>query len=370
MTKDDGQSTSAVRKGNELDVSSLESYLAAHVPGFVSPLEIKQFNAGQSNPTYLLVDGTKKRYVLRKKPPGNLLSRTAHAVEREYRIIKALGEHTDVPVPKVYALCEDNAVIGTPFYVMEFLEGRIFTDIRFLSLEPEDRKKCWYSALETLAKFHTVDFKAVGLEDYGRHHGFYDRQIKSLSKVSGAQALVTDKDGKAVGELPRLQELLAWFGRNQVKDEATLVHGDYKIDNLIFHPTEPRVIGILDWELSTIGHPLSDLANLLNPFYFPGIPGVLVGFKGATEPLPIPGLEELMQVYCAKARRPYPIENWLFVICFSFFRLAVILQGIAARLASGQATSKIAQFYASQFEPVTLQALEIVDQGDVANSKL
>ncbi|SAM02173.1 hypothetical protein [Absidia glauca] len=273
------------------------------------------------NPTYLLKDGNQQQYVLRKKPPGALLSKTAHAIEREYRIINALGQHTDVPVPKVYALCEDDSVIGTPFYVMEFLKGRIFEDVRMLSLSYEDRKKCWFSALETLAKLHQVDFKAIGLESYGRNSGFYERQMKSLHRVSSAQASVVDKEtGEKVQELPRLDEMFAWFKKNQPKDKATIVHGDFKIDNVVFHPTECRVIGILDWELSTIGHPLSDLANLLQPFYIPA--GPEGGFKDSKEPLPIPSAQELMPVYCQHSNQPFPIPQWMFAVAFSHFRVS------------------------------------------------
>lgn len=369
--KENGQSTTAIRQGHELNVESLESHLLKVIPGFKAPLEISQFKLGQSNPTYLLKDGNKQKYVLRKKPPGALLSKTAHAVEREYRIINALGEKSDVPVPKVYTLCEDVSVIGTPFYVMEFLQGRIFSDIRLLEIPFEERRQCWLSAVSTLGKLHSVDYRAIGLEGYGRDSGFYTRQMKSLRNVTDAQAAVKNKDtGDLVGAIPRLDELYRWFEKNQVQDKATIVHGDYKIDNLVFHPTEPRVIGILDWELSTIGHPLSDLANLLLPFYVPDLPGVN-GLKGVEE-LPIPGPDELMQCYCTYTKTPYPIRNWMFNIAFSFFRTAVILQGVASRIARNQASSAAAKFYADKFIPVSFMALDIVDDGDLEpiNSKL
>ncbi|KAI8887985.1 APH-domain-containing protein [Backusella circina FSU 941] len=359
-----GQSTSSIRTGHEIDVDKLEAYLLKSVPGFKGPLDVSQFKHGQSNPTYLLKDGNKKQYVLRKKPPGTLISKTAHAVEREYRIINAMSK-TDVPVPKVYTLCEDVAVIGTPFYVMEFLEGRIFSDVRMLSLPFEERRQCWISAVETLGKLHAVDFTAVGLGDYGRNSGFFQRQMRSLGKVQAAQAAVVDEDtGKAVGPLPRIDELYAWFKRNEVEDVATIVHGDFKIDNMIFHPTEPRVIGVLDWELSTIGHPLSDLSNLFQPFYVPNV-GQLIGLRDIKGPLPIPGAEELMKYYCGQRNISYPIPNWEFAIAFSFFRLAVIAQGIAARVARKQASSAQAKIYAEKFKPINALALEYVDKGDI-----
>ncbi|KAG2230612.1 kinase-like domain-containing protein [Thamnidium elegans] len=367
--KELGQTTSSVRKGHQVDVNSLQVFLLKVIPGFKAPLEISQFKLGQSNPTYLLKDGNNQQYVLRKKPPGALLSKTAHAVEREYRIIHALGQYSDVPVPKVYALCEDIGVIGTPFYVMEFLQGRIFSDVKLLGLPFEERRECWFSAVSTLVKLHSVDFKKIGLRDYGRDTGFYNRQMKSLSKVSQAQAVVVNEEtGEQVGPIPRFDEMYSWFQRNQVKDQATIVHGDFKIDNLVFHPTKARVIGVLDWELSTIGHPLSDLANLLQPFYVPVDSGFM-GLKGLHN-LPVPNSNELMQYYCLQLNITYPIHNWLFAVAFSFFRLSVIAQGIAARIARKQASSAQAIFYAEMFKPVAELALEIVDQGDLRASKI
>ncbi|OZJ04403.1 hypothetical protein BZG36_02396 [Bifiguratus adelaidae] len=357
-----GQSTSEVRPGHQLDRGKLETYLVENIPGFKPPLEIKQFKLGQSNPTYLLVDGDKMKYVLRKKPPGSLISSTAHAVEREYRVIKALGEKTDVPVPKVYLLCEDRSIIGTPFYVMKFLEGRIFSDVRLPSLSVEEQRACWFNVIDTLAKLHAVDYKAIGLEGYGKPTGFYERQIRSLTRTSNAQAEVMDEKGEKVGQIPRLQEMMSWFMKNQVKDETSIVHGDYKVDNVIFHPTEPRIIGILDWELSTIGHPLSDLANLLMPFFAPN-DGPILGFMGHEHELTIPKADELMQRYCHARNRPYPIERWGFCAAFADFRLSVIMQGISARVARGQASSAEAKNYARLFVNMAKLMTDIVDQG-------
>lgn len=229
----------------------------------------------------------------------------------------------------------------------------------------------WFSAIETLAKLHRVDFKAIGLHNYGRHSGFYDRQMKSLGKVSQAQANTLDEHGQAVGPIPRLNEMFAWFKKNQVKDQATIVHGDFKIDNMIFHPTEPRVIGVLDWELSTIGHPLSDLSNLLQPFYVPASDDAsvgMLGFKNSKKPLPVPEANELIQHYCKTLGQPYPIDRWMFAVSFSFFRLAVILQGIAARVARKQASSAQAKSYADRFKPVGKLGLDIVDEGNLDHS--
>ncbi|RGB21422.1 kinase-like domain-containing protein, partial [Rhizophagus diaphanus] len=197
MKMTNAQGTTEVR--SQINVSTLEKYLLTKISNFKPPLIVRQFKFGQSNPTYLLIDANKTRYVLRKKPPGSLLSSTAHAVEREFRVLDALGKNTNVPVPKVYLLCEDNSILGTPFYVMEFLEGRIFEDVRLLSLSQEDRYKCWYSAIDTLAKLHSVDYKAIGLENYGKSSGFYSRQFRSLVKVSTIQANIKDENGSEVG---------------------------------------------------------------------------------------------------------------------------------------------------------------------------
>ncbi|KAF8922818.1 kinase-like domain-containing protein [Dissophora ornata] len=368
--KEHGQSTTDVRTGYQLEAAQLEPYLLKTVPGFAVPVKVSQFKLGQSNPTYLLTDANNTRYVLRKKPAGALLSSTAHAVEREYRILKALGEKSDVPVPKVYTLCEDSSVIGTPFYVMEFLQGRIFSDITLKNLPFEERRLCWISAVDTLAKLHKVDHVAVGLESYGKPTGFYRRQILSLRKVAIAQAAAKDANGVEVGPIPGIDELIAWFKKNEVTDSTSIVHGDYKIDNLVFHPTESRVIGILDWELSTIGHPYSDLANLVNPYYVPAMEGNPIGgLAGIPEKdLPIPPVNTLLERYCQQTSRPYPIENWMFCIAFSFFRLSVIVHGIKARVARGQASSAEAKVYAALMETIAGLGLSIARQDEQKNA--
>ncbi|CAG8458298.1 12787_t:CDS:2 [Ambispora leptoticha] len=395
MAKSDNvQETSAVRL--LINVDKLQEYLASEIPEFQAPLEVRQFNYGQSNPTYLLIDASKKRYVLRKKPSGTLLSTTAHAVEREFRILDALSRNTDIPVPQVYLLCENKSIIGTPFYVrnmktifvlcnafinhtkstkrkkvMEFLKGRIFKDASFSSLSPNDCKQCWYSAIDTLAKLHSVDYKSIGLEGYGKPSGFYSRQIRSLLKVTAVQAAVRDENGVAVGEIPRLDEIIKWLKRNELPDETTIVHGDYKIDNLVYHPTESRVIGILDWELSTIGHPMSDVANLLMHYYVrQGAFEFIPGFIGAKD-INVPSLEDLMQRYCEKTKRPYPIKKYDFAVVFSFFRFCVISQGIDARVALKQSSSAEAKKFSGIFKKSAAWALEIIDRGDlVTQSRL
>ncbi|KAF4970044.1 hypothetical protein FSARC_2861 [Fusarium sarcochroum] len=251
-----------------IDVARLGAYIEQNVHQISLPISLKQFGHGQSNPTYEVTSATDAKFVLRKKPPGKLLSKTAHAIEREYEIIKAL-ETTDGPVPKLYCLCEDSSVIGTPFYIMSFLDGRIFEDPWLPSLKSNERSAIWKEAVHTLAKLHSVDLVKIGLRSWKRPTDFYTRQIKAFSKTSKAQASITSQSGaQSVGHMPYYDELVSFFADSKTHppDVRKLVHGDFKLDNLVFHKTEPRVIGILDWEMATEGHPLADLANLLMPF--------------------------------------------------------------------------------------------------------
>ncbi|KAL1971747.1 hypothetical protein VTN31DRAFT_1835 [Thermomyces dupontii] len=346
-----------------IDVSSLERYIDGHFPAIKTPLDVKQFGFGQSNPTYLLTAADGQKYVLRKKPPGKLLSKTAHMVEREYQIIHAL-KSTDVPVPKAYTLCEDSSVVGTPFYIMEFLDGRMFADPSFPGVRPDERQELWRSAIHTLAKLHRVDPKSVGLENFGKHSGFYDRQIATLSRVSHAQAQAVDVDTKEpVGELPYFEENVRFFSNKatQPRDRATLVHGDFKIDNLVFHKTEPRVIGILDWEMATIGHPLSDISNLTSPYYL----NSTAEFSRETfRPGVVPGLptrDECLAWYASEAGwDPRPEIRW--GDAFFAFRSSVIMQGIAARYALRQASSARAGEYSQMMKPFALDTHRLVKE--------
>jgi len=286
-------------------VDALNRYLSDHALSQVkTPVVVKQFKYGQSNPTYFLTDASGIRFVLRKKPSGELLSPTAHAIEREFKVLSALRLHNErtkdeskkIPIPDPIILCEDTNVIGTSFYIMQFLEGRIFADFKMPQLSPEERKACWLDAVRILALLGSLDPKTIGLESFGPHTPYFPRQIKSFSRISQRQAETVDVDtNEEVGHIPYYEESMQWYSTH-LPDErgfgARIVHGDYKIDNLVFHPTQPKIIGILDWELCTLGNPLADLGNFTLLYSFgPSVAtsGYLSqGMKGAPkETIPI-----------------------------------------------------------------------------------
>jgi len=338
-----GQETQDVPESHRLDEAKLHEFMMKNVQGYQGPIQIKKFSLGQSNPTFL-ING---KFVLRKQPPGKRSNKTAHRIDREYHVMKCLGEHTDVPVPKMYAYCKDSSMLGAEFYVMEFVRGRIFKCASMNTLRPEERREAYQNTIETLAKIHSVDWRHVGLEDFGKCGGMFDRQLSSLAFVSERQEAVSAK----VPKIPRQQEMIATMREYLPDDAVALCHGDYKFDNMIFHETEPRIVAVLDWELSTLGHPMSDLANLealyatpytaeANPDTYCGVLG-MPNFDGSG----IPTSEDLIKEYCRIMTRQYPDPFWMFYKAFYNWRGAIISQGIAARSAAGQASSARAATY-------------------------
>jgi len=321
--------TRDVGEAHRFDEQRLLDYLSSHVESFRGPLSVRQFKGGQSNPTYLL-DAGSGRYVLRRKPPGKLL-KSAHAVDREFRIISALYA-TGFPVPRPLVLCKDDEIIGTTFFVMEFVEGRIFWDLDLPGLEPAERAAIYDNVNETIARLHNLDYAAIGLEDYGKPGNYFARQISRWSGQYRASETAT---------VEAMDALIEWLPQNIPEDDsASIVHGDYRLDNMIVHPTEPKVIAVLDWELSTIGHPLADFTYHLMIWRMPeiGIGSVGLADKPLHE-LGIPDEESYIQRYCERTGRDAGIADRNFYLAFNFFRLAAILQGIAGRVRDGTAAS-------------------------------
>jgi aminoglycoside phosphotransferase (APT) family kinase protein len=324
-----------VRSAHRFDEEALATYLSNKLEGFTGQLTVRQFGQGQSNPTFLLGSGDRE-WVLRKKPPGKLLP-SAHAVDREYRVIKALQD-TDVPVPEAYLLCEDDTIIGTPFYVMKRAVGRIFRNPSAPEVSSAEERAAIFDAMnETLARLHQVDLKAVGLEDFGKSGNYMSRQVDRWTRQY--EASKTD-------EIESMESLIRWLIENIPDDETTtIVHGDYRLENMVIHPTEPRVIAILDWELCTLGHPLADLAYNCMLYHFPADPATNLGLLGLDlEALGIPSEEDYVAAYCRRTGRS-DIPNWSFFLAFSIFRVAAIVQGVYKRGLDGIASSAKAESF-------------------------
>ena len=335
----------APKQAGELDLplAPLADWLAGHVAGFRGPLAAERFAGGQSNPTYRLTAAS-GAYVLRRKPLGPLLP-SAHAVEREFRVMRALAD-TAVPVPRVAALCEDDGVIGSAFYVMEFLDGRIFWNQRLPGIAPAERGCMFQSINAVIAALHSVDWQAAGLGDFGRPGNYMGRQIARWSRQYRASETTP---------IAAMDALIDWLPRHLPPEgAAAIVHGDYRMDNLVFHASEPRVIGVLDWELSTIGDPLADFAYhamswRVTPELFRGLAGIDFAAAG------IPDEAEYVASYCRRTGRT-AIPNWEFYMVYSLFRIAAILQGIAKRAIEGTAASREAAEMGALAGPLAEQA--------------
>lgn len=317
----------------------LEALMAREIEEFEPPLRVRQFRGGQSNPTYELSDG-KHRWVLRRKPPGVLLP-SAHAVDREFRVISAL-HRIDFPVPRARFLCEDEDVIGTMFFVMDHVEGRVLIDATLPGLSPEAARAIYHSKIEILARLHAVDYRAIGLEDFGRPGNYFARQTARWTRQYRA----------AEGEtIPAMEHLIEWLPRHLPDDDtSSIVHGDYGLNNMLVHPSEPHVVAILDWELSTIGHPLADLTYHLSARHNPS--GHFAGLSDADlRERGIPTEQEYVDYYCECAGRD-GIPELDFYLAFHAFRSASIYQGIAARVKTGTAAGENASRIGEMVRPL------------------
>ncbi len=321
---------------HRFDEARLTEYLVTSVPAITAPLTVRQFQGGQSNPTFQITDAAGARFVLRKKPPGAILP-SAHAVEREYAAMHALGP-TGVPVPNMRILCEDSSVIGTPFYLMDYIEGRVLIDLKLPDLAPAERTATYFAMADGLAALHRVDWRGIGLAQYGKPENYVARQINRWTK----QYLASNPEPN-----PDMQALLAWLPENvPPEDGPTIAHGDFRLGNLMYAPQDAKLLAILDWELSTIGQPLADLAYLCSFYHlahdgepFRGLAGLDLAAMG------IPTEAELIQRYCEQVGRSYPPPGFKTYLAFSLFRSAAIGQGVYDRSQRGNAADARAHLY-------------------------
>ena len=328
--------TRPVSDQHAFDVPALTAWMQGHVQGFAGPLQVEMFKGGQSNPTYKLITPGRS-YVMRSKPgPVAKLLPSAHAIEREFRVMKGLAG-TDVPVPHMYALCEDESIIGRAFYIMECMEGRVLWDQSLPGMEPAQRAAIYDEMNRVISALHTVDFAAQGLADYGKSGNYFERQIGRWSKQYVAS--VTQP-------IPEMDQLMQWLPAHMPASaldasRVSIVHGDFRLDNLMFHPTEPRVIAVLDWELSTLGHPLADFSYHCMSWHIPATMGRGIAGKDLAA-LGIPGEEEYIRRYCERTGLKDVDTlraDWNFYMAYNMFRIAAILQGIAKRVEAGTASS-------------------------------
>ncbi|NWY28186.1 ACD11 dehydrogenase, partial [Pheucticus melanocephalus] len=357
--------TSEVRPQHRFDQGSLERYLSSRLLGFprqpAGALTVRQYSSGQSNPTFYLQKGV-QAFVLRKKPHGPLLP-GAHKVDREYHVQKALFS-AGFPVPEPLLYCSDVSIIGTEFYVMQHVQGRIFRDISLPEVGPAERSALYLAMIETLALLHSFDLQSLGLQGYGRGPGYCKRQVSTWKK---------QYDAAAHTDIPAMNELAEWLANNLPPDdnEETLIHGDFRIDNIIFHPTEARVLAVLDWELSTTGHPLADLAYATQFYFWPTSikklgQGSILGFKDTIE---TPSFEELVSIYCRCRHISTTLPNLNFFLALSYFKLAGIAQGVYARYLIGNASAENSHEFAKLVEPLAERGLELSKRSSFSSTQ-
>lgn len=353
MEMDVTRDTVEVLPQHKFDIRSLEAYLNQHLPGFGSDhravLTVTQYRSGQSNPTFFLQKGS-QAYVLRKKPPGSLLPK-AHKIDREFKVQKALFS-VGFPVPKPLLYCSDASIIGTEFYVMERVQGRIFRDFSIPGVNPAERAAIYVSMVETLAWLHSLDIHSLGLDRYGTGVGYCKRQVSTWTKQYQASAHQS---------IPAMDQLSTWLTRNlpDSDNEECLIHGDFKLDNIVFHPKECRVIAVLDWELSTFGHPLSDLAHLSLFYFWPRTLPMINRGSHIRENTGIPMMEELISIYCQRRGIDPNLPNWNFFMALSFFKLAGIAQGVYSRYLMGNNSSEDSFLTANTVQPLAETGLQL-----------
>jgi aminoglycoside phosphotransferase (APT) family kinase protein len=334
-----------------IDLDKLTEYLESNVPGFIGPINLDKFAGGQSNPTFK-VTAESGGYVLRRQPPGKLL-KSAHAVDREFKVLHAL-EDSQVPVAKVFHLCEDVEVIGSMFYLMEYIEGNVHWNAALEEAQDNQQRTQMYDLMnKTLVALHSVDVDAVGLTDYGRKEGYYQRQFSTWTKQYRASE---------IDKLDAMEQLMTWLEANLPAEDGTysLVHGDFRLDNMMFSQDNSEIIAVLDWELSTVGHPYADLAYQCMQMRMGQGSGVMDGLAGIDRAsLGIPTEEEYVALYCQRMGID-KIDNWTFYLAFSFFRLAAIAQGVAKRAQQGNASSAKAKQTGAFVVPLAQLALQII----------
>lgn len=342
--------TRSVLDAHRFDVLPLQHLLQERLTGFSGPITVRQFRGGQSNPTYLL-ETKDASYVLRRKPPGNLL-KSAHAVDREFRVLSALYE-AGFPVPEPYLLCEDDSIIGTTFFVMEYVAGRIFWDLSLPTLTPVERRAIYDDVNRTISKLHSLDVSTLQLEDFGKPGNYFARQVSRWSQQYIASS---------TRPIPEMDKLMAWLPAHIPDDErVAVVHGDFRLDNIVIHPQKPKVIAVLDWELSTTGSALGDFTYHLMAWQ---MPDVGIGSSGLRdfdlEALGIPGEDDYVSQYCRRTGQTVDAEARDFYSAYNFFRIAAISQGIAGRVRDGTAASVFAKRAAEAVQPLAAMGLSFI----------